>query len=122
MKTMWIEIPAKSTLNDGIKSMLISGARLIIINSDSGNVLGILTEGDLLRTISDHRLQISTLSLETIANKNFIYVSSHEEFEKNINKFISQEILFIPVINSKRKLVDVINVYDWLSKKCGYLL
>lgn len=120
MKRMWIEMPSKCTLNDGIKSMLISGARLIIINSNSENVLGILTEGDLLRSLSDHYLQTSTLTLELVANKNFIYVSSHEEFERNINKFISQKILFIPVINSERKLVDVIDVYNWISKKCGY--
>lgn len=120
MKKMWIEIPAESTLNDGIKSMLISGSRLIIINSNSGNVLGILTEGDLLRALSDHYLQISTLRLELIANKNFVYVSSHEEFEKNIKKFLNEKILFIPVINKKRKLVDVIDIYNWLSKKCSY--
>ena len=120
MKKMWIEIPAESSLNDGIKSMLISGARLIIINSNSGNVLGILTEGDLLRALSDHYSEISTLRLELIANKNFVYVSSHEEFKKNIRKFISEKILFIPIINKNRKLVDVIDVYDWMRNKCGY--
>ena len=120
MKKMWIEIPSDRTLNDGIKSMLISGSRLIIVKSNSVNVLGILTEGDLLRASSDNHSQIDSLRLDLIANKNFIYVSSYEEFEKSINKFISSKILYIPVINNNRKLVDVIDVYSWICEKCGY--
>ena len=116
-KKLWFEIPAECSLNDGLKSLLISGSRLVIINSNSGSVLGILTEGDLLRAISDNLQQIDSIKLEEIANKNFLYVSSHRQFEENIKKFITAAVLYIPVINKNRKLIDVIDINEWLSQK-----
>lgn len=116
-KRLWFEIPSDRSLNDGLKSLLISGSRMIIVNSNSGNVLGIITEGDLLRAISDNFHQIDSINLEEIANKNFIFVSSHDEFEKKIKKFFIESVLYVPVIDKNRKLLDVIDVNEWLSKK-----
>lgn len=116
-KKIWFEIPAEHSLNDGLKSLLISGSRIIIIKFNSGGVLGILTEGDLLRAISDNFQQIDSVKLEDIANKNFTFVSSYTEFEKKIKEFVIESILYVPVIDKNRKLIDVIDVNEWLSKK-----
>lgn len=116
-KRLWFEIPADRSLNNGLKSLLISGARIIIVNSNSGSVLGILTEGDLLRSISDNIQQIDSIKLEEIANKNFIFVSSHSEFKKNIKKFLIESILYVPVIDKNRNLIDVIDISEWLRKE-----
>jgi len=113
-KKLWFEIPGEYSLNDGLKSLLVSGSRLIIVNSNSSSVLGILTEGDLLRAIYDNFQQTNFIKLEEIANKNFIYISHPTEFEKEIKKFISKSILYVPIINKNRKLIDVIDVNEWL--------
>jgi CBS domain-containing protein len=120
MKKIWIEIPANCSLDEGIKSLLISGSRLIIVKSSPEKILGILTEGDLLRSLSDHYMQISTLRLEIVANRNFLYVSNKDEFEKNIKTFISSNVLYVPVMDKNRNLLDVIDVNKWLIGKCDF--
>ena len=120
MKKKWIEIPHDCTILDSLKSMLIFGARIIIVKNSADNVLGILTEGDLLRTISENHLQINTLKIDIIANKNFVFVSKHDEIDDKIRNFISNGILFVPVISDNRGLIDVIDIYEWISNKCGY--
>ena len=37
--------------------------------------------------------------------------------EKKIKKFFIESVLYVPVIDQNRKLLDVIDVNEWLSKK-----
>lgn len=97
--------------NDFIKDALIklqeNKKRFLIITGEDNKVLGVLTDGDLRRgflngyTVND--------SIEKVYNKSFEYLHLDSSFDEVCEKFKSDKIDFLPIIDSNFKLVNIIN-------------
>jgi nucleoside-diphosphate-sugar epimerase/CBS domain-containing protein len=88
------------------------GAILNIV-SNKKELLGVLTEGDLRRSILSGK-SLST-RLEFVMNKNYFYISS-DDLKKNkflhskINSDTFKNAVYLPVINNKKILKNVIHI------------
>ena len=86
---------------------------ILNITSKRGELLGVLTEGDLRRSILSGNSLLT--KVESIMNRNYFYISSKDLKE---NKFINSKInsdtfknaVYLPVINDKKILRKVIHI------------
>ena len=108
-----ITIDCESTLLDGLfklnnmpKNLQIS--RLIIFVIDNkGSVLGSLTDGDIRRDLVINKDLNKKVS--EICNKNFYYLDYNQE-QFNLVNFRKKNIKILPVLDSSRRIVDLIDL------------
>ena len=95
--------------NSSIKDAIIKidknkGGFILLFNSKK-QIIGIATDGDIRRKlIKNNDLEEK---IESCCNKKFIYIKPDESHEK-IYKQLDDNIKFIPVLNEKKQLVNII--------------
>ncbi|MBY0123458.1 cupin domain-containing protein [Bacillus sp. S/N-304-OC-R1] len=78
----------------------------VIIVNEKNVVKGTMTDGDVRRSILSGKRVTDTI--DGLFSSNFTFVCEGESFEKVIEKFKSKKILFLPVLNKDRELINVL--------------
>lgn len=104
MKNMFIEN------SDNIKTVLEklqeNKKRFLICTDSNGYVHGVLTDGDIRRGFLDG-LTISD-SVDKVLNNEFVYLKTISSFDDICEKFKSEKIDFLPILDEDMKFVNVI--------------
>lgn len=102
-----------------ITAPLTGGKGFGVIVDKSGKCIGTISDGDIRRSLNNHKI---TDSIEKVYNKKFIYINEGERsnkilriYEKELKK--NNNILNLPVLDKKKRLVDIINYNDFLIEK-----
>ena len=108
-----ITINHDATIMDAIKGLSYAKHRCLLVISVQNKLLGVLSEGDILRSLYDKKnLQTPLIN---IINKNFKYLdeknSSMLEAKKLFKKF---SVLIIPVLDKKGRLKSLYHINDIL--------
>jgi len=98
-----ISIFNNATLSDAIKALNKSGLGSVFIVDNNKKVLGILTDGDIRKSLAKGSKSLTPVS--QIMNKNFIKFNYKANYQEILNK-ISDEIKIIPLVDDKDILVD----------------
>lgn len=69
-------------------------------------VCGVLTDGDLRRSIIKNKNLNKTI--EDIFNRNYTYLTMTDGFKKVVEYFKEENIKFLPIINKKHELINII--------------
>lgn len=77
----------------------------VVVTDANNKVLGTVTDGDIRRALIEG-ISLSTKVVE-LANSNFKSINENEEFETVVNIFKDQKIEFLPIIDKKKKLLNV---------------
>lgn len=98
-----------ASIYDAAAKILLNSTRTLIILNDNSKVIGVISEGDLLRSILNNenpRVAVSDVMnrafqscLETTA------VNRHQ-----VLNWLKRGILLVPICDSSGSLVDVVNV------------
>ncbi len=90
----------------------------LVVNK-SGECIGTISDGDIRRSLNNHKI---TDTIEKVYNKKFIYINEGERsnkilriYEKELKK--NNNILNLPVLDKKKRVVDIINYNDFLNEK-----
>ncbi len=112
-KNNHITIDCDATLLDGLFKLNnmtnnLQISRLIIFVVDKkGSVIGSLTDGDIRRDLVINKDLNKKVS--EICNKNFFYLNDDcEQF--NLSKFRKKNIKILPVLDSKKKIIELIDL------------
>lgn len=101
------------SIEQAIQMIEINSSRCVVVTNIQNRVVGVLSEGDILRAILKG---INTKSpVKNILNPGFKFLIEMDE-EKLIN-YIKQGITLVPVLNENRELINVINVIKFLCDK-----
>ncbi len=100
-------ISSKSTLIDALKLMDASATKALIILED-GRFKNVLSIGDIQRAIIKNNGLDSLIS--NITRKETIFSTDKETIDEIKDKLFEHKADFIPVINSKK---EIVNVYFW---------
>ncbi len=93
--------------------MIDKNKKSFLVSVDSKNkVVGIVTEGDIRRYL----IEGGSIQENIPFNKNFISINNNEPFTNLFFYFKQEKINFIPILNEKDELVNII------SKKQFYLM
>ena len=111
MKT--ITLKKDDTLMDAVKAIEESPYRTVMVTDENGKLIGSLTDRDIRRSL----LKKGNLEtkLENVMNKNPIRVSQNESSEYMFALMKKSNIMTLPIIDSKNKLIDIIHLKE-LSK------
>lgn len=105
------------TISDIIRFIGADHERTCILESESGELLGVVSQGDIIKAIWNGAELITPIL--TYINPNPIYIdeSCQNKDEKVLDIFIKHGILLIPVINKDKKIIDTLSVRKILRKK-----
>lgn len=117
MRLSDFSVNEKETILAAIEAIENNHQRNILVENDEKKIVGILSQGDIIRSI------ISGVSVYSqcgkIANSSFIFFN-----EKNMSKayelFKSKNVTFIPVINEQFFLTDIItlhSIYEYIETR-----
>ena len=93
-------------LSDSLKKIESNKKGFVLVVNKNKEVLGTLTDGDIRRSFLKGA-KLSDLAINHI-NKNFIFLDDKIENHESIYKKLDQEIKFIPVLDSRKRLVKFI--------------
>lgn len=93
-----------ATLIEALKKIDENKKSHLIVVDNYKKVLGVTTEGDIRRLIISRNDLESTI----IYNEKFVKIYENDEFLSLFELFKSEKIDFIPILNNKKELVNVI--------------
>jgi len=103
-----ITLKANSSLKDALKLINKNGLGLCFVINEKKRVIGSLSDGDIRKSL------IKGLNIKSnvvkIMNKNTLVLNYSLPSEKII-KYLSDKIKVIPLINSKKQIVDYVSFY-----------
>ena len=98
------------TLEDAVTQILANKERFIVIVSHDNSLHGVMTEGDVLRALWNGLLLKAPLLEIVNTNPYFRFKKlSNKEF---LDVYLKLGILFIPIVDSERKLLEVQTLSD----------
>ncbi len=105
-----------NTISQALKKMEKYGIRTLLVVDQKNQYLGTLASGDIRRSLIKN-IKISS-KVEKIFKKKTIFLKNKKyNFNKTKKIFVKNRIDIIPVINKKRKIIEVINYYELFQKK-----
>ena len=102
-----------SIILDVIKSIQITGFRTVVIVENEKKVIGILSEGDILRAFINGMTLHSPI--ESIINKSFKFLKKRDMNEAS--KFFKLGLDILPVLSDDFRIIDVVTLTDYLDQK-----
>ena len=106
-------IPINASIKDALERIdLLSGQTLFVIDPDK-KMVGSLSDGDIRRSL----IKGNTLgdAIELIMHKEFKFIRQNEFSLEELNLFREKNINFVPVLNARCEIVDVINIQQLRS-------
>lgn len=111
-------IQSKLTLLDALKALnsLRNNASLtlFVVNAEN-HVVGTLTDGDIRRALVNGNTLDTSINI--VMHQNFSFLKENDYDVRQIHEFKAKGIDFIPVLNGKMQIVDVVN----LKKQKSYI-
>ncbi|RLI93854.1 MAG: hypothetical protein DRO94_04245 [Candidatus Altiarchaeales archaeon] len=103
------DIPEGKSIRDAAKTMEKNGSTYVLVKNSDGEIVGIVTEGDLKRAISN---DISVReSVKSIMSKPIIKIDSDSMLWEAIIEFFRNKIQHLPV-ETNGKIVGVLSIRD----------
>jgi arabinose-5-phosphate isomerase len=109
-----------ASLMEVIKSLTTPALGAVIVAGDAGEMLGIITDGDLRRTLERHSDEFQTLTAEQMMTHNPISTApemlAFDALEVMENR--PSQISVLPVVDAAGKAVGLLRLHDVVR---GYL-
>ena len=99
-------IKNKDSIKIALQKLQNNKKRFLICLDDSEVLLGLTTDGDIRRGFLDG-LTVSD-SISKVINTNFQYLTLNSSFDEVCEKFKSDKIDFLPIVNNNMNLVNII--------------
>ena len=105
-------IKANQTIEEAMFNISLNSSRCCVVISDNEKVIGIVSEGDIIRAL------LKGISIKSnvfkIMNRNFTFLEDTVE-EDILEKKFKEGITLIPILNKNRELISVVNYIEYFS-------
>ncbi len=115
-----ISLSPDASVMDAAKQMYSNGVGSVVVTSPEGNVIGIFTERDLARVVSQG-LSYAT-RIGDVMTKNPVTISEDETLSKAVEIMSLHKIRHLPVVDKDGKLVGIITARDVVDITERYLV
>lgn len=99
-------IKNKDSIKTALQKLQENKKRFLICFDNNKSVLGIVTDGDIRRGLLDGLTIFD--SINKVINTNFQYLTLNSSFDEVCEKFKSDKIDFLPIVNNNMNLVNII--------------
>ncbi len=109
-----VTAPPHSSLRELAELMKERNVGSVIIVNNTGRLLGIVTERDLVRAISE-KVDLDSTLAEHYMSRDLVVAHPEDSLVSAAHKMIHHNIRHLPVVDDGEKLVGVISIRDVLS-------
>lgn len=102
--------PEESVINS-LQKMCQTGSRMLMLTSESGELVGVFTDGDLRIWLAKQKDVDLNCPVIQAANRDFIFARANESEEK-ISKLFTDSIRFIPLVDARKRLVALASNFE----------
>lgn len=108
-------IPLSADIKQAMNSLNSSGEKIVFAVDEDKKIVGTVTDGDIRRGITKGKSL--TTNVGDIMNTGFVSINSSEsELEEKAVRLMKEHVIeYVPVVDEKGLLVDVIFIIDLLS-------
>lgn len=110
-------VSERYTIKEVLEQFESYNNRVAIVTSDSNKVIGVVSQGDILRALSAGQNLYTPVN--QIIKNSFLHLYE-KDMEKAYPIFKKKQISLIPVINQNNELIDFItidDIYEYLEQK-----
>ncbi len=107
---------ASTNILDATKSMCDHRVGSLLIQSDDDELLGILTERDILRFCSNHPDELKETSIEEVMTRDLIIATPDVSLEEAMSLMTEQRFRHLPVIEGG-KPIGIVSIGDLVKTK-----
>ncbi len=100
---------------NAVKSMAKDNFGSVVIVNDKGNVLGIVTERDLMRKVIPNSMNPKTTKLKDIMTKPVKVASKDDDLIVWLRQMSNERFRHVPVVDKTGKLINVMSQGDFVS-------
>lgn len=104
---------AQTPLAEGLLEMSRKGLGMTVITDESGQVVGVFTDGDLRRTL-DHPVDVHAMRMRDVMTSPCKTIGPRELAAEAVHLMELHRITSLPVANAAGTLVGALNVHDLL--------
>lgn len=98
------------SLDSCVSEMQLLGARFVCVVSSDQHLIGVLTEGDIIRI--KNKAWDWNPKVDDVCNKNYVF-SRHSVTEDEALSYLKEtDILYLPIVDEDRCLIEVLNLVD----------
>ena len=113
MKTQSLLINKNITIKSAISKMINISSKTLIVVDENKKLLGTVSDGDIRKIIINKPQKFFNKSIGDIFTKDPVYLKNNDvTYQKLSDLFIKFKIDLIPIVDDKKK---VINVYRWFE-------
>lgn len=109
-------INSRLTIKDALVALnkLRSTTLTLFVLNNNSQIVGTLTDGDIRRAlVNGHDL---SCTLDKVMHRDFKFIRQEEFTVANLKSFRDRRIMFIPILDAKNHVVDVVNLQKFKSK------
>ncbi|MEY2357593.1 CBS domain-containing protein [Lysinibacillus capsici] len=106
IKKMDILIKINQKIIDALKVIDHNAKGFCIVINENNQVMGTITDGDIRRFLLEEKSIYSDIN--EVMNTDFEYVNVLDEFEIVVEKFKNHKINFLPILDNRGNLINVI--------------
>ena len=119
MRTNVTFLKESATFNDIAREMISKDIGFIPICNDQGNILGAITDRDLMIKAFDTKENTNSIRAKDIMTRNLTVISANDDIHQVSLIFSKSKVHRLPVVENKR-LVGILSISD-LAKHRIYL-
>ena len=102
-----------ATIKEAIRAITNNLTRCVIVVDSGGRVIGVLSEGDILRALVEDVALFA--SVRTILSPTFCF-SRSINLEQALDLLRQKGVTLIPIVDEQFQLVDVVTIQNILEK------
>lgn len=87
-----------------------------LCKNNSDELSGIITDGDLRRSLQKHGVSVTKLKAIDIMHNSPKTIKKDETVSKAIEKMESNEITTLAIVNNKNKIIGIVHLHDLLGR------
>lgn len=111
------EIPCiaeNASLTDALMEMSKKGLGMTTVTDNENRLLGIFTDGDIRRLLDHGTINIQTMQIKDVMNKNSLTIDQHRLAAEALEIMDSKRINSLPVVDEDRRVIGALNMHNLL--------
>jgi CBS domain-containing protein len=111
-----VTVPGSSTVGMAIRTMYQNRVGSVIVASDSGMPLGILTERDIMRLYAEGKSAFETLRVEDCMTTNLVLGSPDDRISEVLGIMTEKRFRHMPVVQDNQ-IMGIVSIGDLVKAK-----
>jgi N-acetylneuraminate synthase len=97
----------KSSVRETLQKVTNVKSRIVMVINESGNLLGVVSNGDILRWLTEKKQPDLTSNISDVMNKSYHFITDNSSKEEI--KIKLQKVNFLPLVNSQNQLNAIVS-------------